>query len=219
MGEPAYGFWIITGTIFLLVWLGGWWGWKACFRHARSPIRYRPDSGGNAGLSLQEQVDRAAMNPTGAPAEIQLGPGSFIMEDGLRITRPVHLQGNGGEVTRIAAEGDQPAITIQNVKNCSLSHLRIEGTIQCSNGEVRLRDCQIRARGNGICIEALDGSVVVFSGQIQGEGGIAIRAKGESKVVLQPPYNLSGDDYIVFDSQSRVSMEKRGGEPEPAQPV
>lgn len=213
MGDTGNAWGIIALGTFLLAVLavGGAWWWRSRQTGRRTAASsFRPP---DRPPSIQDRVNRAAGGVPGEPAEIRLDSGTFTLDEGLRITRSVNLQGAGVEDTRITAAGNQPAVSIVNAKDCSLSHIRIEGKIHCSNGEVRLRDCQIVAREDGICIEAFGGSVVVFSGQIRGEGGIAIRAEGQSKVVLKPPYELSGEDYIVFDSHSRVSVEEAGEEP------
>jgi hypothetical protein len=49
---------------------------------------------------------------------------------------------------------------------------------------------------------------VTFSGRIRGEGGIAIRARGESQVILKQPYSVSDDDYVVKDNKSSVRIEE-----------
>lgn len=160
-------------------------------------------------ISIQELVNRARAENPEAPLNIMLGSGSYTMEEELKVTTPVRLHGTSTDKTRIVSSGDHPAISIKDAKGCSLSNVRVEGAIQCSNGEVTLKNCHIIAKEDGICIEAQDGSVVTFSGAISGEGGIAIRAKGESTVVLKPPYALSGEDFIIVDPKSKVAIEDK----------
>ncbi len=160
-------------------------------------------------LSIQDLVDRARRENPNLPLNIILGSGSYTMDEELKVSTPVHLHGASVDKTRIVANGDHPAITIQNTKDCSLTNVCVEGAIQCTHGELTLKNCHIVAKEDGICIEAHDGSVVTFSGTISGEGGIAIRAKGESKVILQPPYAVAGEDFIVVDPKSQISIEDK----------
>ncbi len=158
-------------------------------------------------MSIQELVDRARKENPSMPLNIMLGSGSYIMEEQLDVNSSVRLHGTSVNKTKIVSTGDHPAISIKDAKDCSLANIQIEGAVQCSNGEVTLRNCHIVAKEDGICIEALDGSAVTFSGAISGQEGVAIRAKGGSKVTLKPPYALSGDDFIVVDPKSSVGIE------------
>jgi hypothetical protein len=210
MGESmSIGPWIIAIEISLLIalLLMGYLVWRNrrfLKKNARVE-KIKPEEN----LSLQELVDRAKRENPDAPLNIMLGNGSYSVDNEIEITSPVRMIGNGTEETKIVSKGDHPAITIKDTDDCLLDNVRIEGAINCSNGKVHLNNCHVVAKDDGVCIEANDGSVVTFSGMIRGEGGIAIRAKGESRVVLKPPYALSGDDFIIMDPKSQVSMEDK----------
>lgn len=215
-GEFDYGPWIITLEIVLLlalliVGIFIYRNRQFILRQGGRTEVLPPDQD----LSIQDLVDRAREDNPNLPLNIMLGSGSYSMERELQVSTPVRLHGTSVDKTRIVATGDHPAISIKNAKDCSLTNVRVEGAIHCQNGEVTLKNCHIVAKEDGICIEAHDGSVVTFSGAISGEGGIAIRAKGESKVILKPPYALSGDDFIVVDPKSKVAIEDKI-EPPPA---
>jgi hypothetical protein len=208
--EFDYGPWIITFEIVLLlaILVMG----VFVYRNRRFLLRRvgRMESlSPDRDMSIQELVNRAREENPGAPLNIMLGSGSYTMDEELKVNAPVRLHGTSIDKTRIVASGDRPAISIKDAKDCSLSNVRIEGAVQCSHGEVTIKNCHIVAKADGICIEAQDGSVVTFSGAISGEGGVAIRAKGESTVILKPPYALSGDDFIVVDPKSRISIEDK----------
>ncbi|MBI1386922.1 MAG: hypothetical protein GC154_00555 [bacterium] len=155
---------------------------------------------------LQELMDQARHDNLADPVNVVLGEGAYELDDVLNIETPIKLFGKGVLETKIASKGQQPALRIKDAKQCSVSNIRIEGAIQCFNSELLLENCHVVAKEDGICIEADQGAVVTFSGVMRGDGGIAIRAKGESKVILKPPYAVSGEDYIVKDPRSQVHV-------------
>jgi hypothetical protein len=212
MGEGTidFGPYIIVGECILLLALAILAGFiyrnrKLLVRQGGRTETLQPDQD----LSIQELVDRARKENPSMPLNIMLGSGSYTMDEQLEFNTSVRLHGTSVEKTKIVSTGEHPAISIKDAKDCSLANIRIEGAVQCSNGEVTLRNCHIVVKEEGICIEALDGSAVTFSGAISGEEGVAIRAKGGSKVILKPPYALSGDDFIVVDPQSSVNIEDK----------
>ncbi|MDP8246344.1 MAG: hypothetical protein P9L94_19830 [Candidatus Hinthialibacter antarcticus] len=156
--------------------------------------------------ALQDLLDQAKQDQSGDPINIVLANGSYVMDESLSVEAPIKLFGKGANETKISAKGNQPAIKIKDAKQCSVSNMKIEGAIQCSNSELLLENCHVVAKEDGICIEADDGSVVTFSGVMRGDGGIAIKARGESKVILKPPYAVSGEDYIVKDPKSKIEI-------------
>ncbi|MBZ0254442.1 hypothetical protein K8I31_00165 [bacterium] len=158
--------------------------------------------------ALQELLDQAKQDNIEDPVNIVLANGAYIMEESLSVQSPIKLFGKGATETKLTSKGNQPAISIKDAKQCSVSNMRIEGAIQCSNSELLLENCHVVAKEDGICIEADDGAVVTFSGVMRGDGGIAIKARGESKVILKPPYAVSGEDYIVKDPKSQVEILK-----------
>lgn len=202
-----YGPWIIAievAALLLLVILG-YMVWR--YRRFLKEINQAKPNDTKKNVSIQDLINRAKREKSKTPLNIMLGSGAFAVEDEIKINSPIRMVGNGIEETKIVAKGDHPAISITNTDNCFLDNIRIEGAIHCTNGKVFLNNCQVVAKDEGICIEANDGSVVTFSGLIRGEGGIAIRAKGESRVILKPPYVVSGDDFIVMDPKSRLAIE------------
>ncbi|MBN2328921.1 MAG: hypothetical protein JXR73_17410 [Candidatus Omnitrophica bacterium] len=212
-----FGPWIIALELFLLAALVVMT--VLIYRNRRYLKRERGVTetlGPDQGMSIQELVDRARKENPHIPLNIILGSGSYNIEEGVKISSTVRFQGASVEKTRIVSSKGHPAVTIQDAKNCSISDVRVEGSVQCRRGEVTLKNCHIVAKEDGICIEAYDNSIITFSGAISGEGGVAIRAKGESKVFLKPPYALSGDDFILVDPKSRIAIEDRM-EPPPAQ--
>lgn len=158
--------------------------------------------------ALQELIDQAKNDNIEGPLSIVLATGAYLLEESLSVQAPIKLFGKGATETKLTSKGNQPAISIKNAKQCSVSNMRIEGAIQCSNSELLLENCHVVAKEDGICIEADDGAVVTFSGVMRGDGGIAIKARGESKVILKPPYAVSGEDYIVKDPKSQVEILK-----------
>jgi len=166
-------------------------------------------------LSLNELVDHAKLEKPGAPLDIILENGSYMVEGQVTLTSPTRLQGKGASQTKIVSEGNQPAIKVENTQNCALSNLQIKGTIQCNNSELTVENCHIIANADGIGIEAYDGSVVTISGLITSEGGIAIHAKGKSKVIIKTPYGISDEDYVVVDPKSKVTLQYQPTEPLP----
>lgn len=163
-------------------------------------------------ISLQELIDQARIDQLDT-LNIVLGEGAYMMDESLRVQTPIKLFGKGATETKIVSQSDQPALRIQDVKNCSLTNIRVEGAIQCSNSELLLENCHIIAKEDGICIEAEYGAVVTFSGVMRGDGGIAIRARGESKVILKPPYAVSGEDYVIKDPRSEVRLSQQNEQP------
>jgi hypothetical protein len=170
-------------------------------------LREKDDFSGKHFSSLDELVEQAQQGGSHQPLKVTLGSGDFKVEKDTVITSQFCLMGSGASETKIVSSGEHPAFRIKNAKDCVVSNVRIEGSIQCSNTELLIENCHIVAKDNGICIVAEDGSIVTFSGMMKGEGGIAIHAKGESKVILKPPYAVSGDDYVVIDPKSQVKFE------------
>lgn len=156
--------------------------------------------------NLQELINRQQEQNPGQPIDLELEDSSYTLEESLQFNSSFHLRGKGQKNTQIISNGNQPAIQVTDAKNCSIEGVHIKGAVRCSNGEVLVENCHIDANEEGVCIEAYDGSVVTFSGTVSSEGGIAIHAKGDSKVILKPPYTVSADDYIVVDPRSRVSQ-------------
>lgn len=166
-------------------------------------LRFKPVNN----QSLQELIDQAKKQKLNAPLDVALSKGVYSLDKELQISAPVRLIGLGVSDTRVVAKGSRTAMNISNVKDCSVSNMTIQGKIECYNSELEIENCQIVANEDGICIEAKDGSTVTVSGMLRGEGGIAIRAQGESKVILKQPYVISGDDYMVRDPKSTISIE------------
>lgn len=162
--------------------------------------------------SLLDIVEKARKSNPKQTLNVVLGSGDFSVEEEMTIDTPTRFLGSGTQDTRIVAKGKHPAIKIKDSKDCVISNVRVEGGIHCSNGELLVENCHIVAQDDGICIEAYDGSTVTFSGMIRGEGGIAVRALGESKVVLKPPYAVSGEDYVVLDPKSSISVHNKESE-------
>ncbi len=159
--------------------------------------------------SLQEIVDSSQETSQTGQKMVYLGGESYSVDKELNISQPIYLKGEGVNKTKIVATGEQPAIKIDNAKNCYITNMRVEGAIQCSKGELQVENCHIVANTEGVCIEALEGSSVVFSGMISGgSGGIAIRARGESQVVLKPPYKVGGEDFVIMDPKSKITLEE-----------
>lgn len=161
-------------------------------------------------VSLHELVQQAKNEFTGGVLNVSINKGDYKIDQELTFSQAFRLLGASVTESRIQTLGDYPAIRINDTKDCVVANLRIEGAIQCSNSELVIENCQIIAKNNGICIEAFDGSIVTFSGIMRGEGGIAIRAKGKSKVILKPPYAVSSDDYIIIDPQSEIQFNLEG---------
>lgn len=155
--------------------------------------------------SLQALVDQASQDRI-ETLNIVLGEGAYNVEKTLNVDTPIQLFGKGVNETVVVAPSHEAALRFENSKQCSVKNLRVEGAIQCHNSELLLENCHILAGDDGICIEADQGSEVTFSGVMRGDGGIAIRARGESKVILKPPYAVSGEDYVVKDPRSHVEV-------------
>ncbi len=170
----------------------------------------------NQSGSLLSLIQKAREENPKQTLNVVLGGGDFSVEEEMLIKSPTRFSGAGTQETRIIAEGKHPAITIQGAKDCAISNVRVDGGIRCSNGELLVENCHIVAQDDGICIEAEEGSIITFSGMIRGEGGIAVRAMGESKVVLKPPYAVSGEDYVVLDPKSSITMEDQSKSAEEA---
>ncbi len=166
-------------------------------------------------LSLQQLVDEAERQKLNKPLDVSVGSGNYKIDKELNITAPIRLMGQGARETQIEVKGNGPAMNVKDVKDCSVSNMTIKGSIRCMNSELQIENCQIIANEEGICIEAQDNSTVTVSGLVRGEGGIAIRAHGESKVILKQPYIVSGEDYVVMDPKSSVTVEKEKELPEP----
>ncbi len=163
-----------------------------------------------SGQSIQEILETTQEKNSSGQKVVQLNGGSFSLDKELHISAPIQLKGEGLNKTKIISKGNQPAIQIENTKNCSIEGVRVEGAIRCANGELRLDNCHIVANKDGICIEALDGSSIIFSGMISGgQSGIAIRARGESQVILKPPYKVSGEDYVIVEPKSTITLEEQ----------
>lgn len=155
--------------------------------------------------NLQDQINEQLAKNPGEPVNLNLENSSYTIDESLKFNTQFNLKGKGQNNTQIISNGNQPAIQVKDAKNCSIEGVRIKGAVQCSNGEVLVENCHIDANDEGVCIEAYDGSIVTFSGTVSSEGGIAIHAKGDSKVILKPPYTVSPDDYVVVDPRSKVS--------------
>jgi len=201
----SYG-WLIIVFLFILlvvVIVGGLWLIslkRRIMREARQATVWLEKSG-----SLSDLVEQTRIANPHHTLNVVLGQGDFSVEKEMVITSPTRFLGSGVQETRIVAEGRHPAIKIKDAKDCAISNVRVEGGIHCSNGELLLENCHIVAQQDGICIEAHNGSIITFSGMIRGEGGIAVRAMGESKVILKPPYTVSGEDYVVLDPKSSIT--------------
>ncbi|RJP18987.1 MAG: hypothetical protein C4527_27630 [Candidatus Omnitrophota bacterium] len=160
--------------------------------------------------SLQDLIDATEETSSSGQKIVRLRNISYTLENELNISEPVQLHGEGVNQTKIVAKGKQPAIRIQNTKNCMIEGMRVEGAVQCTNGELKMENCHIVANNDGVCIEAADGASVIFSGMISGgAGGIAIRARGESQVILKPPYKVAGEDYVIVDPKSKITLEEQ----------
>lgn len=162
----------------------------------------------NEAPAIQELLDQAKLDNVDSPVNVVLGAGAYEVDESLNVEAPIKLFGKGANATKLSAKGNQPALRLKNAKQCHVSNMRIEGAIQCFSSELNLENCHVVAKEDGICIEADDGAVVTFSGVMRGDGGIAIKARGESKVILKPPYAVSGEDYIVKDPKSQVEVLK-----------
>lgn len=155
--------------------------------------------------NLQDIINEQLAKNPGEPVNLNLENSSYTLDESLKFNTQFNLKGKGQNKTQIISNGNNPAIQVKDAKNCSIEGVRIKGAVQCSNGEVLVENCHIDANDEGVCIEAYDGSIVTFSGTVSSEGGIAIHAKGDSKVILKPPYTVSPDDYVVVDPRSKVS--------------
>ena len=162
----------------------------------------------DASKPLRQAVEEALAKNPDAPLNLVLDGATYSADEGLKFNSSFSLKGQGADQTRIVSANNQSAIKVENAKNCSIEGVRIQGSIQCQNGELLMENCHIDANQDGVCIEAFDGSVVTFSGTINTEGGIAIHARGESTIILKPPYRISPDDYIVVDPKSKLSLNK-----------
>ncbi|MEW6238747.1 MAG: hypothetical protein AB1656_25455 [Candidatus Omnitrophota bacterium] len=207
-----YGFLIIVLLFLMLVVIvvGGYWLIRLklrMMREAKSATVWLEKSG-----SLLDLVEQTRKENPRQTLNVVLGQGDFSVEKEMVITSPTRFLGSGVQETRIVAEGRHPAIKIKDAKDCAISNVRVEGGIHCSNGELLVENCHIVAQQDGICIEAHNGSIITFSGMIRGEGGIAVRAMGESKVILKPPYTVSGEDYVVLDPKSSITTMKKSND-------
>jgi hypothetical protein len=189
-------------VIVLIIWATIW-----MIRNNRVKKRPAPQkkSSPPSSQNLQDLINEQMVQNPGEPVNLKLENSSYTLDESLQFNSTFHLKGNGQNNTQIISHGNQPAIQVKDAKNCSIQGVRIKGAVQCRNGEVLVENCHIDANDEGVCIEAYDGSVVTFSGTVSSEGGIAIHAKGDSKVILKPPYTVSPDDYVVVDPRSKVS--------------
>lgn len=170
------------------------------------PAKMKASNASSTPQNLQDIINQQETQNPGQPINLELEDSSYTLEESLTFNSQFHLKGKGQKNTQLISIGNQPAIQINDAKNCSIEGVHIKGAVRCSNGEVLVENCHIDANDEGVCIEAYDGSVVTFSGTVSSEGGIAIHAKGDSKVILKPPYTVSPDDYIVVDPRSRVTQ-------------
>jgi hypothetical protein len=169
-----------------------------------------------SGKNIQDMLNHAKSANPMSLSNINLGRGDFNLEEELRVNSPVRIAGISSNDTRIKAKNNRPVMRIQDVKTCTVTHVTIEGKIECSNSQLQLENCEIIANDDGICIDAQDGSTVTVSGMIRGEGGIAIRARGESKVILKQPYIISDDDYVVMEPKSSVTFQDKEQKSKPS---
>ena len=166
--------------------------------------------------SFNELVEKTQQAHAGAPLDILLESGCYSVDRQVTVTSSLRLVGQGATETRIVSGGKFPALKIENAQQCVITNLKIEGAIQCHNSELLVENCYIASNADGICIEALDGSVVTVSGVISSEGGIAIHAKGKSKVVIMTPYGITDEDFIVVDPKSKITLQYPSMEPHPS---
>lgn len=166
------------------------------------------------GVSIRQMIENAQKNHPGAPIDLELDNSAYPIEKCLEFNATFRIKGRGTDQTKIVSPNDQPAIRVENAKDCNIEGVHIAGSIQCDNSELNMENCHVEANREGVCIEANNGSTVTFSGTINSEGGIAIHARGDSKIILKPPYKVSPDDYVVLDPKSRVSRNQDGNQGE-----
>ncbi len=81
----------------------------------------------------------------------------------------------------------------------------LDGGVQCRESELHVRDCEVVAHKSVAGIDATDGSVVTFSGRIVTQpGGVAIRARSGSRVILEAPFEIRPQDTIVLEPGSEI---------------
>ena len=153
--------------------------------------------------ALLEAMERAATGPR--PMPVALPEGRIKLSKSLRLTNHAQLIGYGADSTRLVAKDGEAALSADGMRGGAVCNLAVDGSIQCRESELTVRDCELTGCRAGAAIDAADGSVVTFSGKIASpQGGVAIRARSGSRVILQRPYDISPYEQIVMEPGSEI---------------
>ena len=148
--------------------------------------------------SLLETMERAAVGPR--PLPVAVPEGDIRLSKSLLLNEHARLIGYGADTTRLVGANGQAAIYANGTHSCAVCNLAVTGTVKCSESEVVLRDCDLSGCQAGAAIDAAQGSVVTFSGRIATpEGGIAIRARSGSRVILEKPFDILPSEQIIME--------------------
>ena len=99
------------------------------------------------------------------------------------------------------------------MKTCTVTHVTIEGKIECSNSQLNLKTAKLLTMMASVSMPGwFDRDCERYDSWRE----IAIRARGESKVILKQPYIISDDDYVVMEPKSSVTFQDKEQKSKPS---
>ncbi len=155
--------------------------------------------------NLLKTLVYARKNDPDRPLRVEFPEGVFHFDQSLRSLDRLRFEGTSDGRSILRPTVGEPALRFENVDDCMIRGFTIQGEIRCTESDLTIHDCVVENKNGGAGIEAAEGSTVTFSGTISSAGGrIAIRASGNSRVILQSPFAIHDDDRILMEPGCQV---------------
>ncbi len=166
-----------------------------------SILQALPGSEGN----LLKTLLYTRKNDPDRPLRVEFPEGKFHFDESLRSLDCLRFEGASSSQSVLTPSNGGPALSFENVEDCMIRGFTLQGGVRCSDSDLTIHDCVVENQNGHAGIEATEGSTVTFSGTISSSGGgIAIRASGRSRVVLQSPFAVHEDDRILMEPGCQV---------------
>jgi hypothetical protein len=134
------------------------------------------------------------------PVRVEFSEGDFRLPTPLKLLEHLRLEGISVGTSVLRSASSVPGLRFECVRDCLVKGFTIQGGFRCSQGDVTIRDCIVQNGESQAGIEATEGATVTFSGTIvPRHGGVAIRAAGKSRVILERPYQIDDDDRVFLE--------------------
>ncbi len=151
-------------------------------------------------FTLMEVIKQERGRYPRRPLRVEFPQGDFNLAGPFRSVDNLSIEGLSSDLSLLRSSSEVPGLGFECAQNCKVSGFTIHGGVRCSQGNIIIQNCVLQNGDGCVGVEATNNSTVIFSGVIVSRhGGIAIRAAGRSRIILQEPYEIDDNDWVFLE--------------------